>query len=200
MGNMKLKISNAEVSEILAGENIVYPKYTTQVMNLANQNAQGTRAKVVGQMSELIQQFDGNGLEEWRKWYLKGHPEAIDKATDKIWNMIGLLKESIPQIDKEMVKKWVEELVVVKTYAGLKFQSAILHKISEEQQLPYKLATPEEESKGIDGYIGGKPASIKPMTYKSTKQGLNEEIGVPIIYYNKTKSGLTIEFDTKDFS
>ena len=49
---MKLKISNAAVSEILAGENIVYPKYATQVMNLANQNAQGTRAKVVGQMSE----------------------------------------------------------------------------------------------------------------------------------------------------
>jgi hypothetical protein len=196
---MKLKISNAEVSKILAGENIVYPKYATQVMNLANQNAQGTRAKVVGQMSELIQQFNGAGLNEWRKWYLDGHPEAIDNATEKVWNMIGLLKESIPKIDKEMVKKWVEELVVVKTFAGLKFQNAILHKISEQQQLPYKLATPEDESKGIDGYIGGKPTSIKPTTYK-IKKGLNEEIEVPIIYYNKTKSGITIEFDIKDFS
>jgi hypothetical protein len=197
---MKLKISNAEVSEILAGENIVYPKYSTQVMNLANQNAQGTRAKVVGQMSELIQQFEGNGLEEWRKWYLQGHPEAIDKATDKVWNMIGMLKEAIPKITKELVKKWVEELVVVKTYAGLKFQNAILHKIGKKQQLSYKLATPAEESKGIDGHIGGKPVSIKPMTYKSTKQGLNEEIEVPIIYYSKTKSGITIEFDPTVFS
>jgi hypothetical protein len=197
---MKLKISNAEVSKILAGQNNVYPKYATQVMNLANQNAQGTRAKVVGQMSELIQQFEGNGLEEWRKWYLEGHPEAIEKATEKVWNMIGMLKDSIPKIDKEMVRKWVEELVIVKTYAGLKFQSAILHKIGEEQQLPFRLATPIEESKGIDGFIAERPVSIKPMTYKSTKGGLNEEIGVPIIYYNKTKSGITIEYDKKDFS
>ncbi len=39
-----------------------FPKYTTQLMNLANQNSQGTRPKVVGQMSDLIQEFDGKKI------------------------------------------------------------------------------------------------------------------------------------------
>ena len=33
-----------------------FPKYTTQIINQASQNMQATRPKVVGQMSELIQQ------------------------------------------------------------------------------------------------------------------------------------------------
>ena len=43
---MKLKIPNSEVQELLSGKTYSYPKYTTQIMNLANQNAQGTRAKM----------------------------------------------------------------------------------------------------------------------------------------------------------
>jgi hypothetical protein len=41
-----------------------------QLLNLANQNAQGTRPKIVGQMSELIEQFGGKSLDEWERWYL----------------------------------------------------------------------------------------------------------------------------------
>ena len=39
-----------------AWKKTAFPKYTTQLMNLANQTAQGTRPKVVGQMSELFPQ------------------------------------------------------------------------------------------------------------------------------------------------
>lgn len=54
---MKLQIPNKEVQELLTDRTFDYPKYATQIMNLANQNAQGTRPNVVGQMSELIQEF-----------------------------------------------------------------------------------------------------------------------------------------------
>jgi hypothetical protein len=60
------------------------------------------------------------------------------------------------------------------------------------------LAKPDEESKGIDGFIGNRPVSIKPMTYK-TKSGLPENIEEPIIYYDKKKDGLSIEFDDSSF-
>ncbi|MDI9569881.1 MAG: MjaI family restriction endonuclease [Pseudomonadota bacterium] len=36
--------------------------------------------------------------------------------------------------------------------------------------------------KGIDGYIGDSPVSIKPQTYEP-RQMLPESIGVQIIYY-----------------
>ena len=191
---MKLKIPNSEVQELLSGKTYSYPKYATQIMNLANQNAQGTRAKIVGQMSDLIQEFEGTALSEWENWYLGSHPDAIDNATEKVFAMVSLFKDAILKIDKETVREWIEELVVVKTFSGLKFQEAILKKISLHFKKPYRLAKPDEESKGIDGFIGDKPISIKPMTYK-TKMGLNEVINVPIVFYDKKKSEIVIEFD-----
>ena len=191
---MKLKIPNSEVQELLSGKIYSYPKYATQIMNLANQNAQGTRAKIVGQMSDLIQEFEGTALSEWEKWYLESHPDAIDNATEKVFAMVTLFKDAILKIDKETVRGWIEELVVVKTFSGLKFQEAILKKISLHFKKPYRLAKPDEESKGIDGFIGDMPISIKPMTYK-TKMGLNEVINVPIVFYDKKKSEIVIEFD-----
>ena len=195
---MKLKIPNSEVQELLSGKTYSYPKYATQIMNLANQNAQGTRAKIVGQMSDLIQEFEGTALSEWEKWYLESHPDAIDNATEKVFAMVTLFKDAILKIDKETVREWIEELVVVKTFSGLKFQEAILKKISLHFKKPYRLAKPDEESKGIDGFIGDKPISIKPMTYK-TKMGLNEVISVPIVFYDKKKSEIVIEFDETKF-
>ena len=191
---MKLKIPNSEVQELLSGKTYSYPKYATQIMNLANQNAQGTRAKIVGQMSDLIQEFEGTALSEWEKWYLGSHPDAIDNATEKVYAMVTLFKDAILKIDKETVREWIEELVVVKTFSGLKFQEAILKKLSLHFNKSYRLAKPEEESKGIDGFIGDKPVSIKPMTYK-IKMGLNEIIEVPIVFYDKKKSEIVLEFD-----
>jgi hypothetical protein len=189
----KLNIPNGEIQELLSDKLYTYPKYTTQIMNLANQNAQGTRPKIVGQMSDLIQEFEGKGMLEWEKWYLEGHPDAIENATEKVYTMVSLFKESIIKIKKETVRNWIEDLVVVKTFAGLKFQEAILIKLSKHFNRPYRLSYADEERKGIDGFIGDTPVSIKPVSYK-TKLGLNENIEVPIVFYDKKKSGVSIEF------
>jgi hypothetical protein len=37
---IKIKISNEEIKELINIEKIDFPKYTTQIVNLANQNAQ----------------------------------------------------------------------------------------------------------------------------------------------------------------
>lgn len=189
----KTKISNSELQSSLSGKTYNFPKYTTQIMNLANSNAQGTRPKVVGQMSDLIQEFPGNNIKEWEEWYLEKHPEAINNATSKILNMIQEFQNIIGSIDENMIKEWVEELVIVKTYSGLKFQDAILKKVADETKSAYRLANPEEESKGIDGYINDTAISIKPITYKT--KNLSENIEVPIIFYDKKKDGISIEYN-----
>jgi hypothetical protein len=58
----------------------------------------------------------------------------------------------------------------------------------------HRLASAKEESRGIDGYINDKSVSIKPITYK-TKDQLSEEITPDIIYYEKKKGGITIQYD-----
>lgn len=189
-----IKINNQELIKELIGEVKDFPKYTTQIINLANQNAQGTRPRVVGQLSELIQECPEKTYEGWKRWYLEKHPDAIENATDKINEMIENLKKAVGLIDKSMVKKWVEDLVLEKTFMGLRFQEAILKKVALLKNINYRLAEPDEEKKGIDGFIGSIPISIKPITYK-TKNSLREEIKSKIVFYNKTKSGLEIDAD-----
>jgi len=143
-------------------------------------------------MSELIQEFSGKSIKEWERWYLERHPDAIEKATKKITEMVENFKVVIDQIDKEMISNWVKDLVIIKTFMGLKFQEAILSKVANIFNTTYRLSPPEDESKGIDGYIGDLPISIKPVTYK-LKKSLNEKINIKFIYYEKVKDGLKID-------
>ena len=176
----------------MIGEVKEFPRYTTQILNLANQNSQGTRPRVVGQLSELIKECPEKTYEGWKNWYLAKHPKAIENASEKINEMINNLKEAIQKIDKTMIKKWVEDLVLEKTFIGLRFQEAILKKVAGIKKVKHRLSTPQEESKGIDGFIGNDAISIKPITYK-TKNSLRENIKAKIIYYDKTKNGLNID-------
>jgi len=196
---LKINITNKEIQSLLELPVPEFPKYTTQLINLASQNAQATRPKVVGQMSELIKQFPKKHWREWEEWYLEKHPEAIATATEKIVAMLEHLKSAMSQVDREMVTQWVRDLVIVKTFIGLRFQEAVLKKVSQFYQTTYRLGMPEEENKGIDGYVGAQPVSIKPTTYQA-KQGLNEQINVPMIFYSKKKTGIVIEFDENIFA
>lgn len=189
----RITIKNKELMDLLDIENASFPKYTSQIINLANQNSQGTRPNVVGQLSELIREFPGRTCQEWVEWYAGRNPEAIDKAVDRISSMINNLKDAINKIDEPLIRRWVEDLIHCKTFIGLKFQEAVLRKIADIRGSDYRLSVPEEESEGIDGYIGDVPVSIKPFSYK-TKDMLPESIEVNIIYYEKKKTGILIEY------
>jgi len=194
----KIKMKNSEVEQLSNASQYAFPKYATQIINLLNSNAQGTRPFVVGQMSELIQEFDGKSLEEWVVWYNERQPDAVHNATEKIYGMYLLMREAFNSITKEMVEAWVKDLVYNKTYCGLKFQSAIIAFLANKVGKSWRLAN-IEEAKGIDGFIGETPIQIKSSTYKIEGR-LSETIEVPIVYYDKKKDGINIEYDPKIFA
>ncbi len=191
---MIVKITTEEIRKYLDIDTPEFPKYVAPLINLANQYAQGTRPRVVGQMSELIQEFDGRTLSEWENWYLNKNPDAIKNATEKILQKLQELKCAMNIIDRDTVEQWVRDLVIVKTFAGLRFQEAILKKGAEIKETNYRLSEQSEESRGIDGYIGDIPVSIKPYTYKA-KSALPEYIGVKIIYYTKVDDGIDVDYE-----
>jgi hypothetical protein len=191
---MELIIKNSRVTLDVVGKTPEFPKYTTQIMNLANQNAQGTRPNVVGQMSELIEDCPKGTYDQWVKWYSDRMPEGVDDATERVYGMIQNLSEAFKLIDKELVRRWVQDLVLTKTFTGFCFQESILRTIAQRKWSTYRRSTPEEESQFIDGYIGETPVSIKPITYK-TKNMLHENINIKLIYYEKLKDGIKIEYD-----
>lgn len=194
----KFKISNDTISDLSNAPQYEFPKYVTQVINLINSNAGGTRPKVVGQMSELIKEFDGRTIDEWIEWYTNRHPSAVNDATEKIWTMYEAMKNAFNAITKEMIENWVKDLVYSKTFCGLKFQTAIISAIASQLNKEWREATPEEEAQGIDGFIGNKPLQVKAITYKLEAR-LSETIEVPIVYYDKKKDGINIEYNPTDF-
>ena len=181
----------AQIMEDVAGKPADFPKYTTQLINLANQNSQSTRPSQVGQMSELIQEFPGDSYDGWVSWYLAKYPDAIDQATDKTYAMIKNMQDAMAKINRDMVRQWIRELILTKTYAGLRFQESILKAVAQKENTTYRLARPEEEAKGIDGFIGTRAVSIKPETYAS-KPFLPEVIEADIIFYEKVRGGIRV--------
>lgn len=89
----KFKISNDYISKCNDTDVPQYPKYTTQVINLANQNAGGTRPRNVGQLSELLPEYlslpGEASLSGWREWYTERYPDAVENAVDKIWTQVN---------------------------------------------------------------------------------------------------------------
>jgi hypothetical protein len=174
-------------------------KYVGSVINLANGFSRACRKDLVGQMSDLIQDYrrttDKPTVEGWEKFYdeTKGL-ERIDDATEICWDMYQKIRENMDALTKEDVHEWLRDLIINKTFSGLQIQNDILQMVCEED---YRLATPEEESKGIDGFVDGKPVSIKPNTYKATLASTKEKIDYPIIYYKQTKNGLVVDTEGK---
>jgi hypothetical protein len=195
---MKFRISNAKLIDIQNVHQATFPKYVSQLINWANQNAQGTRPKVVGQMSTLFQDYlsetNDRSPESWRRWYLSRHPDAVQAATDKIYHQVENLQKAIMLIDRDMVEAWVDDLVISKTYHGMYVQEAILVELAHLIGETYRLATPKEEAQGIDGYVGETAYSIKPDSYRVMGR-LSENIDVQLIYYTKTNDGLLVEVE-----
>lgn len=177
-----------------------FPKYTSQLINWANQNAQGTRPRMVGQLSDLFPQYreetEEHSLSSWATWYLQRYPDAIERATDKIEAQVSNLKEAIQLIDRRMIHDWVTDLVINKTYLGLYYQQVILSCMAREANDSWRLADSREEAKGIDGYVGNSPYSIKPHSYKMMDR-LQEHIDAVMIYYTVNNSGDLI-FEVND--
>lgn len=190
---MKIKLTNEQIRKSLEIPPPSFPKYVTQLINLANQNAQGTRPRVVGQLTDLIQEFPGKTLSEWEQWYLQRYPNAINIAKEKIISMLENVKDAMRKIDEDMVYEWARDLVIVQTFVGLQFQEAVLKKGAELKGVGYKMSERIGEAHGIDGYLGDIAVSIKPETYK-LKKALREEISAKIIYYKKVKNGIEVDY------
>ena len=187
------KLKNDQIRSLIVNRTIELPKYASSMINSANRMSQATRPKKVGQMSELINEFPGQGFNEWAEWYQSKHPDAIQNATDEIMEMITNFRQLMPRIDENMVREWVEDLILVKTFTGLKFQEAVFKYLADLKNIEYRKSTPEEESQGIDGYLDNIAYSIKPESY--SYMDLLENMGVRIIYYKKNRDGIEFEFD-----
>lgn len=203
----EFRISEEERERLVAEEvqefPIEFPKYTTQLLNPANRFAQSTRDDVVGNMSELIEEFreehpEGT-FEDWVNFYFEEYDgeQRIQDATEKMYPMVEKMKEAFEQVDRDMTRDFIRDLVLFKTYEGFDIQEAVLRKLGEKFDVETRRATSEEERQGIDGYIGDQPVQVKAETYKDN---LQDNIAVPIVYYDENKSNKAMSVDISELN
>lgn len=203
----EFRISEEERERLVAEEvqefPIEFPKYTTQLLNPANRFAQSTRDDVVGNMSELIEEFreehpEGT-FEDWVNFYFEEYDgeQRIQDATEKMYPMVEKMKEAFEQVDRDMTRDFIRDLVLFKTYEGFDIQEAVLRKLGEKFDVETRRATAEEERQGIDGYISDQPVQVKAETYKDN---LQDNIAVPIVYYDENKSNKAMSVDISELN
>lgn len=176
-----------------------FPTYTASFINNTNQVSQATRPKHVGQLSELFRKDEFKSVDKWKKWYESHNPEKIDKAVTKILGQIEKQMLAYSQITPDLVRSWVEDLVITKTYNGLRIQDWICSDIANKYDKHYRISTAEEESRNIDAYIAEVPLTIKPLSYKSkqnTKVVIEHAV---VVLYSYKKGIISYSYNEKEF-
>ena len=99
MASSKIKLD--DVSSANGTQKVSLPKYSSQVINLANGYAKATRPDNVGQVSEDIKRFrdddtlSGYSNQDWINWHQNHYPNGIQKATDEAWAMFVKMRNSL---------------------------------------------------------------------------------------------------------
>lgn len=201
------KIKIAEVSKVNGTSAPKLPKYSSSVINSASGYARATRPANVGQVSDEIQKFrndpnfPGHTLADWKQWHINNHEngKGIERAIDEAWEKFQTMLQALSNVTKDDVRNWMEDFVYQKTYDGLMVQQAIIEAIANDLQVTWRLASPEEESQGIDGFINEHPVQIKADSYKQTGKRKNEEISCQVVYYKKENKDILYEYEEEWF-
>ena len=189
-----IKLTREELRGKDVGDITEFPPLTSELIQLLNQKTHAVTKKNVGKPQALIESFVGKSYEAWSDWYETQHPGAIDTASDLILNRLEALRAAVAAIDPEMVKHWVKEAVLKKTYARFRLPEVILKKVARIRQEPIRLPTPDEEDRGIDGVIGETAYRVRPVSYYF-KAPPGDTAEPATIYFEKTKSGVKIYHD-----
>ena len=80
-------------------------------------------------------------------------------------------------------------------------QDAIIKTIAKDLGVESRLGTPEEEGRGIDGYINNIPVQIKSNTFQEEVRNEHFDEEIVMIYYTKDNrtADITFEYNRNDF-
>ena len=195
---LKLTAKNYKSADADTRSRREWPKYKTQLLNVAGQNAKAFDAKRIGSMKELWLEFVETGvpdtLENWEHFYTNSWGlEGINQAATKLKEMVD--KMNLGDIDLDMCKDYVEEVVFNKTHFGMGGESTAIVVAAEHFDMPYRFSNAQEESQGIDGFIGDYPVQVKPAdsNYKAHVHNHADVDKTLVIRYEKKKQVCYIE-------
>jgi hypothetical protein len=142
-----------------------WPKYSTQLLNVAGQNAKIFDSAKVGHAKETWLEMRGKGIrgtfENWCNFYnSKPFVNNIPGQAQKLYEMIQ--KMQVGGISLEMCEDYIKEVIYNKTHMGMAGEEMAVEAVGQHLNKPVRFSTAEEESQGIDGWVGEIPVQVKP--------------------------------------
>lgn len=172
-----------------------FPDLTSDLISLANHLSKATTRKKLGNPTSVIEEFEGKTFESWERFYEQKRPGALDTASREIYSAIEKLRKALGLVDEALVRHWVEEAVLKRTYAAWRIQETILKHIAKLQGKPFRQADDLESEAGIDGFIGEHPFSVRPVSHYFKGPPEEQDAQVDVVYFEKAKSGLKVYCD-----
>ena len=160
-----IKLTAKKYNYTIQDNRRVWPKYSKQLLNIATQNSKATNDKVIGSMKELWLKIRSSGLRgtlaNWTKFYNEEWgADGLEQAGKRVHGM--LQKMQVTWISEALCIDYIKELVYNKTCMGLGGEERAIEVAAAHFGLSFRFSDAEEERKGIDGWIGGKPVQVKP--------------------------------------
>ena len=198
---VEVTVDSEEIKKILGGKisgkrilrkrKIDYPVGLYNHIDTASRQKRATLPSKVGKVHEMFRGRKFRSLNEYKKIYSSKFPDAIGNAVEEIledFKRLGIPSKKRREY-KRYVKLFVEELVIGRSYRGLKIQEVILIKMANILKQDYRWGTNKEDSSGIDGFIGDIPVSVKPDTCQQKKKE-----GVKRAYYTIDEKNSILSF------
>lgn len=162
-----LKLTQRHFESVTKRNRCDFPLYSKPILNIATQNSKATQVKLVGSMKEQWTQFmstGGRSIEEWEAWYMNnGGAAKIRAATDKLYEMLNKMPLDHSVFTRELAELYIQDLVFNKTHYGMSGEYHSVLAVAQYFGAEHRFSTPEEESQGIDAWLGDCPVQVKPQ-------------------------------------
>ena len=190
-----IKLTQKHFNSVTERNRYEFPLYSKPILNIATQNSKATSVKIVGSMKEQFTEFlkgGGRTLQEWEQFYeARDGKNKIQASADKLYAMLEKMPVDNSIFTEELALQYIEELVLNKTHYGMSGEFHSVVAAANYFETEYRFSTPEEESQGIDAWIGDKPVQVKPhdsVKMHHVRNHADEEKTLVITYEAKKDS------------
>lgn len=163
-----IKLTSNDFKGIIKKDRCPFPLNTKPILNIATQNSQCTRPKIVGSMKDFFTEFlslkSGKSVEDWEKFYFteKNGVTRINNSAETLFNYLNKMPLDHNVFTFDIAKDYISDLVINKTHYGMSGEYYAVIAAAMHFKMPYRFSTAEEESQGIDAWIEKYPVQVKP--------------------------------------
>lgn len=187
-----IKLTATDFKSVVKRDRSSFPLYTKPILNIATQNSKATQVKIVGSIKDQWTEFlatGGRSVEDWEQWYMEnGGRDKIERATDKLFDMLTKMPLDRKVFTRELANQYILDLVINKTHYGMSGEYHAVLAAANHFKMKYRFSTAEEESQGIDAWIGQFPVQVKPhdsVTMHHVRNGADTNKTLVITYEAK---------------